>query len=405
MKKNFYLICLLIWGITGFTQTRTLSIIGSSTAACYGFSGNMNDCWPNRLSNYYTGIGQPFQMYNLAVDGANVYHGMPTGSPEIYINGNPVNPDPNRNITKALSFSPNVVIVNYPSNGYDVMDIHNVLLYFRTIKAAANNAGRVCFIATTQPRNFDPAGRAKLMELKDSILLQFGFYAINFWDNLANPDGTINPFYGQGDGTHLNSIGHDTLFKRVLAKNIFSAALPVKISRFTAQSKNKQVLLQWKAAHDIMNTAFTIERSKNGVDFHPIKTMEAKGPSGENQYDYLDENPPSGLVYYRLQVTEADKKYYSAIVTARNTTTSINIERLYPVPATKDLHLSVVSNRNQRITIEILNSLGARIKTISHFLQNAESLITLPVHQLSTGTYYLKLTSESGDQLIRSFNK
>lgn len=226
MRKYILIPALLLWTFSSFAQTPVkLAVIGSSTSACYGFAGGITDanCYINRVVTYYNANGYSVNLFNLALSGANVYQGMPNGYPSITVNGNTYTVDAARNITMALSFNPDVIIVNYPSNLYDVANVHDILSYFRIIYQTATNAGKKCFITTTQPRAYDVIGRAHLIELKDSILLQYGFNAINFWDNLAQPDGYIIPQYNQGDGTHLTSAAHDTLSLRVIAKNIFSS--------------------------------------------------------------------------------------------------------------------------------------------------------------------------------------
>ncbi len=97
-------------------------------------------------------------------------------------------------------------------------------------------AGKVCFIATPQPRQDGgvfgtPESRQKLHDIRDAIMLQFGNNAIDFWTGIALPDNTMNPIYSAGDNIHLNNAGHKELFKRVRDKNILGIGL---INRATA---------------------------------------------------------------------------------------------------------------------------------------------------------------------------
>jgi hypothetical protein len=39
------------------------------------------------------------------------------------------------------------------------------------------------------------------------------------------PDGSIDPTYGQGDGVHINHLGHYLFFQRMRNKNIFGIGL------------------------------------------------------------------------------------------------------------------------------------------------------------------------------------
>lgn len=224
MRKPILILLLVVGLIRAYGQPTPLriAVIGSSTSACFGFAGGITDgnCWINRVVNHYSANGYSVTLHNMAVSGYFVYAGMPTGSPGVLVNGGFYTVDVERNITKALSFTPDVIFVNYPSNLYDVANVSDILTYFRVIFTTAQITNTPCFITTSQPRNFDLNGRNKLKLIKDSILAEYGYFALNFWDNFANADGTISATYGQGDGIHLNAVAHDSMAQRTIAKSI-----------------------------------------------------------------------------------------------------------------------------------------------------------------------------------------
>src|SRR5205809_3757566 len=156
-------------------QIKRLVVIGSSTAAGSGAS-TYDSCWVHRISYLYKNQQAVVDtVYNLALPGYDTYHGMPSSYPPAF--GNSL-PDPERNITKANSFTPNVIIVSFVSNKFDAMPMDSIMKTLQVIKDSANIEDRVCFISTSQPRtSFDDAGRARLRVVKDSILNRFGFYA------------------------------------------------------------------------------------------------------------------------------------------------------------------------------------------------------------------------------------
>jgi predicted nucleic acid binding AN1-type Zn finger protein/lysophospholipase L1-like esterase len=202
---------------------KKLLILGSSTSTCFFGPSSVDSCYITRLQRYYQSIGSPITLDNRAVAGDNVYQGMPLSyTPP---SGRNI-PRPYNNITEGLAGNPDVVLINYPSNGYDIFTVEEVMNCFRTIKQTANNAGKPCYITTSQPRN-DPESyktqevRNKMAEIKNRILSEFGSYAINFWDGIANPDNSLQYIY-QIDGIHINDAGHRIFFNRVLEKNIFS---------------------------------------------------------------------------------------------------------------------------------------------------------------------------------------
>src|SRR4051812_45930718 len=177
-------------------QMKRIAVIGSSTSSGYGLPGYVSgnnssapDSWVNKLKKYYKDAGRVDTVYNFSQASTDCYTGMPTGFP---VPPGRNAPNPNLNITKVLACvpRPDVVIVNYPTNSYDWLSIGEVLNCLRTIKNAANAQGVACFITTTQPRSsFSFAERQKLAMLRDSIMMEFGLYAIDFWTDVVHlPD-------------------------------------------------------------------------------------------------------------------------------------------------------------------------------------------------------------------------
>lgn len=205
--------------LQGYSQKKLL-ILGSSTSTCFFGPSTVDSCYVTRLQRYYQDKGAAFILDNRAVAGDNCYHGMPLN----YIPPAGRNvPRPYYNITEGLTGNPDVVLVNYPSNGYDIYSVQEVMFCLRSIKQTANSAGKPCYITTTQPRDYPGDDtRRKMAEIRDSVLKEFGSYAINFWDDIVNPaTNTILDVYNT-DGTHLNNAGHAVLFRKVAEKDIMN---------------------------------------------------------------------------------------------------------------------------------------------------------------------------------------
>ena len=216
-------------------QPIKLVVLGSSTAAGSGPS-SPDSTWVNRYKAYLQSINPSNQVINLAVGGYNTYRIMRTGfTPPP---GRP-NPDVNKNITTALNHNPDAIIVNMPSN-----DVSGGFTYqeqmdnYDSIVELANNANVPIWICTTQPKNFaSDSIRALQHTLRDSILVRFDPFAINFWDTIALPNDSINPLYDSGDGTHLNDAAHGILASRVIdvdIPSIVTDTLPTPDLLFTA---------------------------------------------------------------------------------------------------------------------------------------------------------------------------
>jgi len=220
-------------------QHKKIAIVGSSSA--YGIGAIPRDSsWVNRLKRYYKGLGIIDTLYNLAIPGTTTYAGMPTGfvpPKHIVVHGivydrTKLQPDTNHNITKALRFNPDIVIINYPSNdiGDDFLMREEYLSNLRTMCRAVNAAGKICYMTSTQPRTYmSPTEKDTLYIARDSILKEYDIHSLNFYDPIVDPKGIpsnpitliLNPIYDHGDGTHVNNAGHNLLFQVVLKRKIF----------------------------------------------------------------------------------------------------------------------------------------------------------------------------------------
>ena len=390
------LTCILVQG-----QTKKLSVIGSSTSACYGFGGpigandNYVNCYINKLVNFYGANLLTVQLTNDALTGMNVYEAMPTGAPGMLIGGTTYFPNTSRNITHALTVSPDVVLVNYPSNAYQFLNVHEVMSHLRTIRRTANDAGKPCFITTTQPRfdsPFDQAVRNRLMEIRDSIMAQFGYFAIDFWSTVAKPDGTIDPLFDQGDHIHLNYLGHDILFQRVRDKNIFSTALPVRLVSFKAKSSSNEVAIKWIVANDVDNATYAVQRSEDGTHFDTEHEIRGKSNSSLYTYNYVDKNVPASLLFYRLRVSEDGKVTYSPTIKTLCSEESATIAGVVNKPS--EIKVLIESKTRQTVQVIIRNILGERVSVCRKQLESGSNQIIVSSPPLSKGVYSVQLFND-----------
>ena len=199
-------------------QAFTVVVLGSSTAAGSGPS-TADSAWVNRYRAYAQSLNPANQVINLAQGGYTTYHSMPTNF--VPPPGRPL-PDTAKNVDKALSFNPDAIIINYPSNdasnGFGVAE---QMGNFDSMVVHANLQGVPVWVCTTQPKTaFGPAGDAIQIGVRDSIHAHYLTHAIDFWSTIAAPTNDIDTLYDSGDGTHLNDAGHAILFQRVVAAGI-----------------------------------------------------------------------------------------------------------------------------------------------------------------------------------------
>lgn len=269
--STFLLWCFLLCGFGAQAALRVV-VLGSSTSEGYGASSTANS-WVGKYTAYLKGLNSENEVINLAMHSYTSYHIMATGN---NVSGRPA-PDVDRNITKALSLAPDVIIINMPTNdaanGYTITETMD---NFAAIIALATAENVPVYISTSQGRNFPtgPEKRQLLIDLTAQINATYGTHALDFWTTLANNDGTINTLYDSGDGIHLNDAGHDILYNRV--KNT-TAILTYARADETVENINidfgtlvDNTATQWNALTDFttngrLNNLKTSDGNKSGI--------------------------------------------------------------------------------------------------------------------------------------------
>jgi len=405
--KNIFAIsgCLLFLSIasTSFSQKK-VTVLGSSTA--FGTGATPGFGWVDLLTasfNKNKTDGVDTVVDNRALGGYTTYHSMPTGN---FVPNRP-SPDETRNVTFVLNNAPrpDIVIINYPTNDIasayspkEMMD--NLRLMFKTL----NDNGIRTFITTSQPRELSDEQRTILKQLVDSIQSTFGVYSINFWDDIVSQDGLnhIRDEVSAGDGTHVNNLGHQLLFERVVAKNIFgeinNSPLPVTLKNWQVSIENSLVKLNWKTGFEELGTSFEIQRSSNGTTFQTVFLINGTGHDAS--YSWTDASPLNGKSFYRLKIIESSKVSFSLVIPIINHQLGV-ISSFYADAS--QLHLQFNSNRTQSASLTIINYSGGIVK--KQTLASGVTSITIPITVLPSGNYILKITTVNGLSWVERFTK
>jgi GDSL-like Lipase/Acylhydrolase family len=411
MKSSFYILfgVLQLFVCFSVMGQKKIVVMGSSTAAGSDAS-SYNNSWVGKLTNHFRknmADGLDTVTYNIAEFGYATYDEMPTGF--VPPMGRPL-PDPDHNVTKALSFTPDIVIINLPSNdiafGYtkkEMMD--NLRLMSSTIKAA----GSKCYIATTQPGNhLTVAQRQAQRELVDSINNNFGIYAVDFWTDLVTNDGQNllrDEVRAAPSLYHLNDVGHNFLFIRIRDENIFSnAVLPVKLTQFEVSEKQNVVVVKWNTEEQEANTVFEIQRSSNSRDFETIAKKQIAEPANRAAYSETDLYPLQGKSYYRLKIDENGKIIYSAIAVLSRKEKKLGIHHIF-YSNSANMIADINVSKDQTIILSVINTSGAVIWKQSMQLRKPYTRITIPTAGFPHGQFYLRVTGDDGETDIKAFIK
>ncbi len=122
-------------------------------------------------------------------------------------------------------------------------------------------------------------------------------------DKKGNNNGTLTNFALSGSSSNF------------LTQNASIIVLPVSWLSFTAQQKNKAVLLSWSTAQEENTKDFIVQHSSNGTAWIDIGKVQAAGHSnGVKEYSFVHNNPVRGANYYRILQMDLDGRSSYSII-------------------------------------------------------------------------------------------
>ena len=404
----------LLFSLTVFSQDKTVVIVGSSTAEGRGASLPARS-YVGRLKSEFSKNktdGIDTTVIALAVAGYTTYKAMPDDF-VMPSNRSDVTIDRNNNITKALSYNPDVVIINFPSNdqdpkyGYSLSEtMNNLRLMFSRVEQTGAN----CFITTSQPRNqYDDPHRKLLKDLADSVENAFGDYALDFWDVLVENDNKFDlKDIVNFDDIHVNDLGHELLFETILAKNIFApmGALPVKLTAFNARLSGQVVEVKWQVELEEPATFYEIERSANGTDFSTVARVKGTAnPDQRMEYAWIDPAPLNGKNIYRLKIIEPDGSRYSHTVNCNNGANPEGwvIGKAYA--GRNELVIELVKEvAKQPVAVRIFDQSG-QLMAVRQYQPGNDAQLRIPFTDRPAGLYIIQALTADGRTSVKRLVK
>ncbi|MCK4661818.1 MAG: T9SS type A sorting domain-containing protein [Bacteroidales bacterium] len=193
------------------------------------------------------------------------------------------------------------------------------------------------------------------------------------------------------------SISGITDFSEFIFATNGTSTLPVELIDFHAKINGIVVDLFWSTASEINNDYFTMEHSKDAVNFEIIGIYKGSGNSDVyNNYSGKDYFPYPDISYYRLKQTDFNGKYkYSEVIHINNfiSKTDFNINNFY-IDLSGNLRFSLTNSHQGSILIVITDILGKRIynKLINKNLKDHN--INFDSDKLPSGIYCISFFDE-----------
>ncbi len=238
----------------------------------------------------------------------------------------------------------------------------------------------------------------------------------------VNVDGTSNitgGLFGAGtgrlgmcDASTRNTSGNLTGFDNEAVALGFVAALgrekcncfvalPVTLVYFRAAYSEGQVKLNWATASEEDNDYFTVEKSKDGVEFTEVTRVKGAGTvSGLRTYQSMDTQPYEGTSYYRLKQTDLDGKFTYSNIRSVNAGGSSRSASVFPNPVAQDGFVQVAVNSEQTgdIYVTVYDQIGKQCFSAKY---TSDAIPSIAVKQFSTHSGLYIIQARKGSTIVR----
>jgi hypothetical protein len=169
--------------------------------------------------------------------------------------------------------------------------------------------------------------------------------------------------------------------------------LPIELLSFEVKANKNIIEIIWTTASEINNDYFEVQKSKDGLNFETIETIDGAGNSNKIiNYQTIDYNPYEGISYYRIKQTDFDGSFSFSEIKAVHFSQQINL-KIYPNPASDILNIQSSSTG----IIEIRNQNGSLV----YKAEVQESTSKININELASGVYILRFISNENIEVMK----
>lgn len=238
--------------------------------------------------------------------------------------------------------------------------------------------------------------------INDCVDLTIGSWDItNYWieeSSTADPGSNCS---GLGEGaittnTNCSTFDKAYTFASKIIGPINVNPLPIELLSFSAELQERNVVLEWVTATEINNSYFTVQRTRDGIQYTDIGNLAGHGTTSQtHSYSLTDQDPVPGIAYYRLKQTDLDSSVsFSAQVAVHYTELETSCFTILDNPVAKSKSIYIVyANFSISPDLRVHTSAGDLIH--EEHLQTGENAIcklqNLKIN--AAGIYFLTLSS------------
>jgi hypothetical protein len=173
--------------------------------------------------------------------------------------------------------------------------------------------------------------------------------------------------------------------------------VPVELVEFDAQPDLRHVDISWSTASERNSAFFEVERSADGHAFLPVGRVPSAGDSQSmNHYSMVDDDPLTGLSFYRLKQQDKDGQYALSDQVAVTFRPGAGTLELFPNPTLGRLEIRFGSSEEGALRWRILDTSGRQVRDGIHAAHPGNNQMVLDLEALDQGSYLIELRDATG---------
>jgi hypothetical protein len=177
-----------------------------------------------------------------------------------------------------------------------------------------------------------------------------------------------------------------------------SSPLPVELMNFQANcAGDGKVAVTWATASEHNSANFTIEKSRDGINWSVLTTVAGAGNSTQMiNYSTVDNTASAGVNYYRLTQTDFDGASETFNIASANcgdnaTTTTVKV---YPNPSAGDFYIDFTSEEIiGSSVISITDARGMEVYKMNVTVEKGNNVFHIENMDVAPGMYYIKVSN------------
>ncbi|RJP72851.1 MAG: T9SS C-terminal target domain-containing protein [Ignavibacteriales bacterium] len=227
---------------------------------------------------------------------------------------------------------------------------------------------------------------------------EYGNYITNGPSGNIYATGYFKSSTANFDLQTLNTYGAEDIF----VVKLEGGTIPVELASFNASVKDNSVTLKWNTITETNNAFFTVERSKDNLNFVSVGSVKGHGTTTEkHSYSFIQSDVAAGEYFYRLKQTDIDGsfKYCSTIKVTVKNVSSFALQQNYPNPFNPSTIIEFQLPADAVVSLTVYNAIGQEVALpVSNQMYSAGAYdVNFNADKLTSGLYIYTLKAKTAD--------